>query len=345
MDASSYGEGLASHTGPESCVGSRKVAGEALTGVPREPVMASGAANQTVRAVASANLAKAGLAPGWGNGCNSLESRPWRRNGGRAAFALNSPPMNRSPAPAVPFTVVVPTVYGQMMVNRHDVNQTGALFKTGRAIDHDEIAMLARMLPSLGTGLTVLDVGANFGTYSIALSAVAGPAGKVHAFEPQRLIYNLLVGSVALNALTNVYCHNVALGDREGRVEIPQYDYDRPMNFGSIEFGGTQQEALPQAAGHDPSRAEFVTLMTVDRFEFPQVHLMKVDVEGMELQVLRGAAETVRRCRPLLFVEHLKNDREALRRAIAEMDYVVYQKEKGINFLCVPTEMKDRIVP
>jgi tRNA1(Val) A37 N6-methylase TrmN6 len=132
--------------------------------------------------------------------------------------------MSRTDVPPIPFTTIIPTVYGQMMVNRYDINQTTALFKTGKAIDHDEIALLTRVLRMLGPDPTVLDVGANFGTYSLALAAVVGPNGKVHAFEPQRLIYNLLVGSVALNALTNVYCHNVALGNREGRVEIPQYD-------------------------------------------------------------------------------------------------------------------------
>jgi hypothetical protein len=90
--------------------------------------------------------------------------------------------------PLLPFTVVVPTVYGQMLVDRYDINQTNALFKSGYAVDHQEIAMLAQILQRLGTGLTVLDVGANFGTFAIARSRVVGPTGQVHAFEPQRLI-------------------------------------------------------------------------------------------------------------------------------------------------------------
>ena len=251
--------------------------------------------------------------------------------------------MSKTPMMPVPFTAIVPTAYGQMMVNRYDINQTMALLTTGKAIDHDEIALLTRVLRMLGPNPTVLDIGANFGTYSLALAAVVGPSGKVQAFEPQRLIYNLLVGSVALDSLTNVYCHNVALGDREGRVEIPQYDYNRPMNFGSVEFTGEQSEHLAQARGHDPAKAEFVPLTTIDALDFPKADLMKIDVEGMELQVLQGGRQTIGRCRPVLFVEHLKNDREKLRKAILSLDYVVYQKERGMNFLCVPTEMKDRI--
>ena len=72
--------------------------------------------------------------------------------------------MRQAPATPVPFTTIVPTVYGQMMLNRYDINQTTALFKTGKAIDHDEIALLTRVLRMLGPNPTVLDIGANFGT-------------------------------------------------------------------------------------------------------------------------------------------------------------------------------------
>lgn len=250
--------------------------------------------------------------------------------------------MSEAPTvPVVPFTIVVPTVYGPMMVNRHDINQTNALFKTGHAIDHGEIVMLSRVLQLLGTDLTVLDIGANFGTYTIGLARLVGPNGKVHAFEPQRLIFNLLVGSVALNSLTNVYCHNVALGNEQGKVEIPQYDYNRPLNFGSIEFTGRQSETLSQERLHDAAKVEYVPLTTIDRFEFPRVNLMKIDAEGMETSIILGSTETIRRCRPVLYVEYLKGNADALRDTIQKLEYAVHPM--GMNFLCIPAEMRDRI--
>jgi FkbM family methyltransferase len=240
-------------------------------------------------------------------------------------------------APAIPFTCIVPTIYGQLLVNRHDINQTNSLFKTGQSLDHGDILLLANVLQRLGTDATMLDVGANFGAYSIALCRLVGPNGKIHAFEPQRLIYNLLVGSVALNSITNVYCHNVALGDHEGRVEIPQFDYNQPLNFGSVEFSAEQSEPLTQNRGHDPAKAEFVPLTTIDRFEFPHVHLIKIDAEGMELPVLRGAERTIQRCRPIMYIEFLKSDHDALLLVVSNYDYVVY--ESKINFLCIPREL------
>lgn len=242
---------------------------------------------------------------------------------------------------AVPFAVIIPTVYGQMIVNRHDIRQTNALFKTGHALDHNEIVLLVQIIQAMGKDPIVLDVGANFGAHSLALARNVGPEGKVHAFEPQRLIYNLLVGSIALNSLTNIYCHNVALGDREGQVEIPQYDYNQPMNFASIEFTPEQAEPLHQARGRDPTKAEHVRLTTIDHFDFPKVQLMKIDAEGMEMQILQGAMQTIRRCRPVIFIEVIKSDYEALRQAILQLDYAVYLC--GINFLCLPSEISGRI--
>jgi len=243
--------------------------------------------------------------------------------------------------PSIPYTIIVPTAYGQMLVNRHDINQTTALLKTGLAVDHRDIVLLTQVLRLLGTDLTVLDIGANFGAFALAFAHCVGEGGKVHAFEPQRILFNMLAGSVALNSLTNVFCHHLALGDRECRVEIPQFDYSQPLNFGSIEFTAEQREPLNQQRGHDPGRAEYVSLTTIDQLAFPRVHLMKIDAEGMEMQVLAGAADTLRRCHPVLYVEFLKSDKAALRQWLASFDYAVH--ENGINFLCIPAEWKDRI--
>lgn len=238
----------------------------------------------------------------------------------------------------IPFSIIVPTVYGQMIVNRNDINQTNALLKTGRAIDHDEIMLLSRILALLDPHATVIDVGANFGTYALGLAPAVGPLGKIHAFEPQRIIFNMLAGSIALNSLTNVYCHNLAIGRHEGSIEIPQFDYSMPLNFGSIEFGAEQHEQLTQNRMHDPERVEHVPVVTIDSFAFKRVDLMKIDAEGMELEVLAGACDTIQRCRPVLYVELVKVDRSLLRGKIAGHNYSIHQN--GINYLCIPAEMQ-----
>lgn len=245
-----------------------------------------------------------------------------------------------APARPLSFTLIVPTVYGQMLVNRNDINQTNALFKTGQAIDHSEIELLAAILGLAPPDPIVVDVGANIGTYTLRLAAVAGPRGRVHCFEPQRILCNMIAGSTVLNGLTNVICHTMAVGAHEGALEVPQFDYHRPLNFGSVEFGPEQREPLDQPRGHDPLLREFVPVTTLDRFGFGRLDLVKIDAEGMENEVLEGATETLKRCRPVLYVEFQKSDYAALKTRLQGLGYTLYPVQ--MNFLCVPAELSQR---
>ena len=233
----------------------------------------------------------------------------------------------------IPFSLVVPTLYGQMIVNRNDINQTGALLKTGRAIDHDEIATLCDLLRQCPPDPVAADIGANFGTYALAFAPLAG---RVHAFEAQRILFNMLCGSVALNAFTNVFCHHLAVGDRDGMIDIPQYDYFKPLNFGSVEFGERQIETLEQPRGHDLQEREQVPLVPLDRFGWERLDLLKIDVEGMEFEALRGAEATIRRCKPILYVEYIKVDAARLGDYLQSLGYRLMHN--SMNYLAIPLD-------
>ncbi|WP_158802903.1 FkbM family methyltransferase [Acidisoma sp. L85] len=237
---------------------------------------------------------------------------------------------------ALPFSFVAPTVYGQMILSRYDINQTGALLRTGAAEGHGDIELMRSILATIEAPHVFVDVGANVGAYSLGLTSAIGSQGKIYAFEPQRIIFNMLAGTMALNGVTNVFCHNIALGEREDLIEIPQFDYDKSLNFGSIEFGPQQKEALSQTRGKNPEKIEYVRLATLDSFEFTNVNLLKIDAEGMEMQILEGANQTISNCRPVMYIEFFKSDRTALQQKIISHDYDVHVN--GVNFLCIPRE-------
>ncbi len=218
---------------------------------------------------------------------------------------MSHDPWNPPHTSTLPFSIVLPTIYGDMIVHRNDTAQTVRLMQTGWAVMHNEIRILGRVLSYCPNDRQVVDVGSSYGSFALALSKVVGERGKVHAFEPQRIIFNMLAGAVALNSIMNVYCYNMAVGARDGRIEIPQFQYKgRQLSFGSIEFGPDQKQPLEQARQHDPDRVEYVPLTTLDRFEFARLDLMKIDAEGMEMEILDGADQTIRRCRPIMFVEY-----------------------------------------
>lgn len=232
------------------------------------------------------------------------------------------------------YNVVMATEQGTFIVNKNDLG-VGWQLSTRGAYDPDEIALFRTLVGSLRRDdAVVLDIGANIGVHAVALAEMVGPRGRVHSFEAQRIVFQMLAGNLALNSLENVTCYHKAVGAAPGRIEIPQFDYAKPLSFGSVEFGPAQREQIGQPRGADPSRVEHVEVVTVDGLALPAVHLMKVDVEGMEIDVLRGAAKTIARDRPILFVEYLKADRKDLAAWLLAAGYRLFPHNH--NWLCLP---------
>jgi len=221
------------------------------------------------------------------------------------------------------------------MVNRHDINQTWSLIKSGKAEGDSEINMIRQMLDYIQADTKIfVDVGANIGTHSFAVARHLADAGRVYSFEPQRLLFQIICGTMALNSVTNVYCYNAAVGAAAGELAVPQFDYFKPMNFGSVEFGENQIEKLDQERGNDPEKVEYVPVVTIDSVRLPGVHVLKIDAEGMEFEVLAGARETILRFTPILIVEFFKVDFNKLGHKLEEMGYRVYIHD--IVFICIP---------
>jgi FkbM family methyltransferase len=189
-------------------------------------------------------------------------------------------------------------------------------------------------------GWTVADVGANIGAHTVLFAQLVGPKGTVYAYEPQRLIYQMLCGNVALNNLNNVVCRHQAVGAEPGLVHLASLDPDVENNF-----GGASLDAIPG------DEAVVVGPLTVP------CHFLKIDVEGMEIEVLAGAADMIRRVKPRLYVENDREDRSAaLIDAIYHLGYTPYWHltplfnpgnfrgetenifggQASINMLCVP---------
>jgi FkbM family methyltransferase len=183
------------------------------------------------------------------------------------------------------------TRHGLMLFNRHD-QYIGRSLELYGEFSEDEIILLERFVRP---GDTVIDGGANIGTHSIPLARMVGAEGRVLAFEPQRLVFQSLCANVALNSLANVDCRQQALGATLGEIVVPRLDPNVPYNFGGVELG-------------QHVRGERVPVVAIDSLSLPACHLIKLDVEGMEEAVLRGASETIRRHQPVLYVE---NDRKA----------------------------------
>lgn len=206
------------------------------------------------------------------------------------------------------FNHVAQTRHGLLISNRNDIYVGRSLAELGE-FSEGEVELFRQIVRP---GMTVVEAGANIGTHTVVLARLVGEAGFVHAIEPQRLVFQTLAGNVALNSLANVRCYQAAAGEQPGAITVPMLDVNRPNNFGGLGLGAHEQ-------------GERVPVITVDGLKLPQCGFLKVDVEGMELAVIRGASETIRRCRPILYVENDRAERSAaLIAAIRALDYKLY---------------------
>ena len=227
--------------------------------------------------------------------------------------------------------MLVKSSQGLFIVNRHDIGVGFQLTAYG-AYSPEEVKVMQQLVRAAPADPVVLDIGANIGIVTLALARAAGPGGLVHAFEAQRVIFHMLAGNVALNSMENVHCHFMAVGAKAGSARIPRLDYRKHASFGSLELNREQQSDLGQQA----KGGEFdeVRMDSIDAMNLPRVDMIKIDVEGMEADVLAGAERTIRTHRPLMYVEHLKSGDVALARILGELGYVLY--EAYDNFVCIP---------
>lgn len=163
-----------------------------------------------------------------------------------------------------------------------------------------ELIEVARVLLSDRPGGVVVDVGANIGTFTLPL-AKAFAQHRFECFEVQRVVYHQLCGGIALNALANVRARNVGLSDARESVEVAVPDYTTESNVGAFSLDDDVRANGCECAS--VGATERIELFTLDALAVRNVRLVKLDVEGMEERVLKGALETLRASNfpPLIF--------------------------------------------
>lgn len=152
-------------------------------------------------------------------------------------------------------------------------------------------ALLDVLLPEQGV---FFDIGSNFGYFSVLAATRPGFRGQVHAFEPFANSFRdlrQLVEGAGLGAL--VTPHHLALSDRNGaaRMNLPDHIHSGLATLDSVASG------TPGA----------VTVSRLDELKLPAPDVIKIDAEGAEVAILRGAALTLQRAEPFVIFENMRN--------------------------------------
>jgi len=191
--------------------------------------------------------------------------------------------------------------YGYVLYNKNDF-VVGRMMEAYGEYFESEVAMFRQICRP---GDIVVDAGANIGVHTLALSQIVGTQGRVFAFEAQRLVHQVLCANAALNSLNQAVCVHAALSAADGMLELADLDESVPQNI-----GGVSVEAISRTGGFKTSQFSLDSFLSVPRLRF-----MKLDVEGMELDVLRGSESLLAKLGPMLYVE---NDRPAKSAALIQ---------------------------
>jgi FkbM family methyltransferase len=191
--------------------------------------------------------------------------------------------------PSIPLPLWLP--FGSWFLARSDYMSSAMIYG---GFELPERAFLRRFLLP---GMTVLDIGAHHGLYTLLASKLVGPGGKVVAFEPSPRERRALRLNVGLNRCKNVVIQDVALGDKTGKCNLYVVDhYETGCN------------SLRPPAFSGSTSLVSVSVMSLDQWlsecHLESVDIIKLDVEGGELSVLHGAQALLeRRPRPVILAE------------------------------------------
>jgi FkbM family methyltransferase len=199
---------------------------------------------------------------------------------------------------------------GWMLYNQNDQYIGASIGKYGE-FSYGEMELFQHLLAE---GCCVVEVGANIGAHTLGMSNRVGMSGRIYAYEPQRIVFQTLCANMAINSRTNVYCFEQAASNTREAITLPDIDYTRQGNFGGI--------AIDRFSTGRPLK---VVVLDEELKAIPRLDLFKVDVEGMEHQVIAGAKALISMHKPVLYVE---NDRVEKSRALIEliqsMEYRLY---------------------
>lgn len=187
----------------------------------------------------------------------------------------------------------------------------------------------------VGPGMKLIDIGANFGVYALALGGCVGEAGRVWAFEPTPRVAAALRRSCAENGYAQVEVIEAAVAERSGRArlldrggaELQQIIFDDEATAGAGQVAVTCLDEWAGAAG------------------WPPIDFIKIDAEGQEAGIVRGGQNFFATQSPLVMAEYLNGEErnDEMIRAFAALGYAAWRLVPGLQLLA-PVAPDDEIL-
>ncbi|MHA1569488.1 MAG: FkbM family methyltransferase, partial [Alphaproteobacteria bacterium] len=194
-------------------------------------------------------------------------------------------------------------------------------------------------------GLRALDVGANFGVFTLSLARAAGPSGQIFAFEPSARTAGYLRAGIAANAFDNVDLFQLALSNRDGSATLAGTAPE--LNAIVFPSDDDRRSALDHAATAPAAAGEHVEVTTLDQWAAARdtgpITLVKLDAEGEEVNIVAGGHRFFSERDPLVMLEVKQGQLVDLTslEALQRLGYSPYRLVPGLGVLA-PLD-KDRM--
>lgn len=217
---------------------------------------------------------------------------------------------------------------GKVSLLEADTKQAQYLINNGVYIGEDEVKRCVKLLQGRSNPV-MIDGGANHGLFGFSMRKKI-PDLVVHAIEAQPTIYELICETVKLNSFENYTVYNKAISDNPGSIDVPVYDYNKRGSFGSVELLKTSNDV-----GQKPTGTVPVDILRIDDMNLDRVDFIKFDVEGMEIHALRGSIETIRKHKPVMYIEYKKVGKNNLQKYFDnELSGLYNFKWEGADVIC-----------
>jgi FkbM family methyltransferase len=217
----------------------------------------------------------------------------------------------------------LPSEFGRASIH---VTPSAGLRYLFRPMDAVDPVLLGLVKEFVGPGATVWDVGANVGLFSFAAASLAGPEGRVVALEPDAWLVQLLrrsarrqsPGSAPVRVIPAAVASSVSVRTLCLATRSRAANY--LAEFGTIQTGGSREE-------------QSVIAVTLDWLleSCPPPSVLKIDVEGAELEVLGGARQLFERVRPIVLCEVIPDTADAVTAFFTSYDYRLFDGETAAS--------------
>lgn len=215
---------------------------------------------------------------------------------------------------------IIETPFGNFVIDEYDL--IGGCIKKYKVWEYHLYEIYSKMITS---DYYCIDAGANIGFHSIQFGRLGK---KVYSFEPQRYIFNQLSANILFNDLDNIIdSYRLGLGDKKETQQLWNIEHENWVGNGAHNWGGRgiiqDNYGGERATRNEVREEDIIQVITLDSLNITQCDLIKIDVQGYEYYLLKGANQLINKFKPIIFLENPIAEKEDIKSSFKTKSHLI----------------------